>query len=318
MIKFQFILPNKFLVIKVILFSLLITIFNFNNLSFANPSLSKNKKIIVAQKDSKKPKDIMTLMENEDSSQVEALPSDDEETDEELEEADEEEEALADGEETTDVNDSVENMNEDSPVSNLDENKNADVKTNEPQKSVTNANTNPNQNKTINTKEEPLPFIKSKKEAYEGLEVGKRYIEHPNAKKGLIRIDKEKAYYYKVKTSDQKKATSVRFATYEPVDLVNPDNSELRYEDLYDKESWPLITYDQEYQFMQSFGKMAWKWGSGLFVARGNGQFENPQAEEPLEEFTLIVFPLNVGIIYRAQYWDTQLFVPYAEASVPN
>jgi hypothetical protein len=186
----------------------------------------------------------------------------------------------------------------------------------EPKKNTSIDSTETESKDVISTNEDPAPFIKSKKERFDGQDIGTRYIEHPNAKKGLIRIDKEKAYYYKVKTSEQSKATTVHFATYEPTDLVNPDNADLRYDSIYDSESWPLITYESEKQFAQGFGKLGWKWGTGFYLAKGNGQFETPQAEEPLEEFTLIVFPINLGLIYRAQYWDSQFAVPYAEASV--
>jgi hypothetical protein len=142
-----------------------------------------------------------------------------------------------------------------------------------------------------------------------------RFIEHPGAAKGLIKIDKDRVYYYKVKPSEQKYATSVRLGVYEPVNLANPDNTDITFNTIYDETSYPMVLYDYERQFAQRFGKLGWKIGAGFYFAQGRGQFEVPNSggEEPKEKYSLFVFPISVGAIYRFQYFKNQWLIPYVE-----
>lgn len=171
---------------------------------------------------------------------------------------------------------------------------------------------------TTRQENEPLPLIKRKKENVDShYHPESRYIEHPNAEKGLIKIDKERIYHYKVKASEQKHAGSFRIGVFEPLNLTNPDDSRLTFDDMYDQRDFPFLLYDHEWQFFQKFGKLAWKLGGGLYLAHGNGQFKksNPDPNPPREKFTLFVFPLNVGLTYRLQYWRNQWIVPYVEGA---
>ncbi len=166
--------------------------------------------------------------------------------------------------------------------------------------------------------EEPLPQIRLKdSEADANFHPESRYIEHPNAAKGLIKIDKDRVYHYKVKTSDQTNAGTFHIAWYKPLDLVNPDNSDLNFDDMYDSADFPLLLYDHEFQFFKGFGRLAWKVGGGFYYAQGNGKFKesNPDPNGPSEQFTLFVFPLNVGATYRFQYFSYQWIVPYVEGA---
>jgi hypothetical protein len=163
---------------------------------------------------------------------------------------------------------------------------------------------------------EPVPLIKRRKNMDEALKE-KRFIEHPNAEKGLIRIDKNRVYYYKVKESEQKGAANVKFAMYEPTELSNPNNSSISYENIYDEDAFPMILYEHEWQIWQKFGKFGLTAGGGLFFAQGRGQFEDSSVgERAREKFTLIAFPLSVGVVYRMQYWDSQPLVPYGGAAL--
>lgn len=164
---------------------------------------------------------------------------------------------------------------------------------------------------TVETDNEPLPVIKKKKAT--DFSDDRRFIEHPNAAKGLIRIDKNKVYYYKVPTSEQKGAGNFKFAMYEPTELANPDDASINYNNIYDEEAFPMILYEHEWQIWQGFGKFGITAGTGLFYATGHGQFETPQPDgsRPREKFMFITVPISVGAIYRMQYWDSQPLVPY-------
>jgi hypothetical protein len=191
----------------------------------------------------------------------------------------------------------------------------------EPVKALVNPDTveSQSQDDVIHLSEDPLPQIKRKKTRIDPrYRQESRFIEHPNAEKGLIRIDKDRVYHYKVKQSEQKNAASLRFAVYEPTNLANPNDSALDFDSIYEVTDIPMLLYDQEWQFFQKFGKLGWKVGGGFYLAQGTGVFENPNpgGEDPQESFTFMVFPLNLGLVYRAHFWDGQWIIPYAEGGV--
>ncbi|MEK6554064.1 MAG: hypothetical protein AABZ31_02395, partial [Bdellovibrionota bacterium] len=171
----------------------------------------------------------------------------------------------------------------------------------------------------IESDKEPVPIIKKNTQAIDRrARPESRYIEHPNAKKGLIKIDKEKVYHYRVKPSDQKGAGSFKVAVYEPTNLENPeDPSLLNYDSIYDDNASPLLLYEHEWQIWQKFGKFGLTATGGFFFAEGHGQFANPAAtDRPKEQFMLFVFPVHVGGILRLQFTDGQRFVPYGGGGI--
>ncbi len=148
---------------------------------------------------------------------------------------------------------------------------------------------------------------------------GEREVKHPFAEKGLIRIDKDRAYFYRVKPSDQNRAVSVHVGLYDPLNLSNPDNADspnASFESNYDQSANPAVIFQYEWQLWRSpIGKLGLRLGSGLFVAQGHGHFVNEvnQDLEPRENFTFLMFPNSLGAVYRMHIWDKQLIVPYAE-----
>lgn len=169
----------------------------------------------------------------------------------------------------------------------------------------------------VETDKEPVPIIRKKKVSSGTVGNSEsRYIEHPNAEKGLIKIDKNKVYYYRVKESDQRGAGNFKIGVYEPTNLESSSDSSITYNLIYDDSSSPIILYEHEWQFFKSAGRLAITAGGGFFYASGNGQFANGQALRPREKFTLFVFPVNAGIIYRAQFYDTQPIAPYGGAGI--
>ncbi len=168
----------------------------------------------------------------------------------------------------------------------------------------------------IETDKEPIPIIRKKAVTSGSMNSESRYIEHPNAEKGLIKIDKNKVYYYRVKESDQRGAGNFKIGFYEPTNLMSTSASNLGYGDIYDASQSPLFLYEHEWQFFKSAGRLGITAGGGFFFASGNGQFQNGQPLRPREKFTLFVFPVNAGLIYRAQFYDTQPIAPYAGAGI--
>lgn len=144
---------------------------------------------------------------------------------------------------------------------------------------------------------------------------GPRYIHHPNADKGLMRITRDKVYRYRVPVSQQTKAASFRLGTFEPTQLANKD-ADIYFDEVYDPALAPILLVDYEWQILKSpLGKFGVKVGSGLFIATGHGRLKTT-GEEALEGFTFVAFPNNASGIYRAQFWDKQPIVPFAEGGI--
>lgn len=146
-------------------------------------------------------------------------------------------------------------------------------------------------------------------------------IKHPHAEKGLIRITQDRTYIYRVPRSEQDRAMSFRLGMFDPKNLENPGTG-AKFENLYDSTEAPILFLEYEWQWFQTaVGKLGLKVGTGLFAAEGNGGFKNNYAENgskntPLEKFTLVAFPNSIGAVYRAQFWDKQPFIPYADGGV--
>jgi hypothetical protein len=140
----------------------------------------------------------------------------------------------------------------------------------------------------------------------------KQYIDHPWSEKGLIKIEKSGVYRYKTTESPIDAAFSIRAGTFDPVNLENPD-ADVAFGEIYNPTSGPMLLLDYELRFLKSFGKMGLKLGGGLFLTSGRGVFEEDPTVQALERYTFVTVPLTAGLIYRAQYFDKQPIVLYAE-----
>jgi len=146
-----------------------------------------------------------------------------------------------------------------------------------------------------------------------------REVPHPFAEKGLMRITKDRTYIYKVDETDQKRAFSFRVGTFNPTNLENPDQAGqvgATFDENYDQASNPAVMFDYEWQLWRMpIGKIGLRAGTGVFIAQGNGHFKSAvnQGKTPREIFTFWAMPTVLGAVYRLQFWDRQLFVPYAE-----
>lgn len=144
-------------------------------------------------------------------------------------------------------------------------------------------------------------------------------VPHPFAKKGLIRITKDKTYIYKVDESEQKRAFSLRIGIFNPENLENPDaagEAGATFSENYDQSSNPAVMFDYEWQLLKMpIGKVGLRTGAGVFIAQGNGHFASAENRDktPREIFTFWAAPVSVGAVYRLQIWDKQLFIPYGE-----
>lgn len=172
------------------------------------------------------------------------------------------------------------------------------------------------------TQTEPLPQISREPKPIEtplARPVEKK-IKHPLMDKGLRRIKADGTYLFDKEPSPQKHGISVRFGLYEPLNLENPKNGE-SFEANYGGNTNAMILIDYEWQFWKmALGKWAFKFGSGIFLASGNGRFANNFDENlnltPKEVFTFLALPNSLGLSYRMQWSDYQLFVPYGSGGL--
>ena len=161
--------------------------------------------------------------------------------------------------------------------------------------------------------DEPLPIIPKRGPSPTTVREKSRFIDHPNAAKGLIKITRDKTYIYKTEKSDQTKAASLRFGPFDPIELKNTD-TDTSFNDNYDDTLNPMVLFDYEWQLWRSpIGKWGLNAGTGFYIANGNGRFANPaETRKPKEAFTFITLPFTGGATYRMQLWDKQPLIPYA------
>ncbi|GEM_PF-2153532 len=128
-------------------------------------------------------------------------------------------------------------------------------------------------------------------------------------------ISTQGEFYYPVEKSEFVGAAGVRFGVLSPPDLRNPDNG-LTFKQIYKSSSvLPAIGFDYEYPFTRAIGRMGLRAEVGIISAQAKGRFKNPARidEETDERFTFLMLPLQATLLYRFQFWDSQLFVPFVE-----
>lgn len=168
---------------------------------------------------------------------------------------------------------------------------------------------------TVQRKPDPIPLIRQENTKIIRENKSRRYIEHPNAQKGLIRIDKDRVYYYKSEESEKKFSLSFAGGFYDPNQLVNNDTG-YAFSDVYDNSNFPMLLLNYEKQLFDKLPAFRYYFGGGLFVATGKGTYNTNTPptdpdETPQEQFTLFVFPLSVGANFYLQIWEKQWIVPY-------
>lgn len=122
-------------------------------------------------------------------------------------------------------------------------------------------------------------------------------------------------FFYPVEKSEFVGAAGVRFGVWSPPDIRNPNNG-LTFKQIYKTStSLPSIGFDYEYPFTRAIGRMGLRTELGIVSAQAKGRFKNPSRvdEETDERFTFLMLPLQATLLYRFQFWDSQLFVPFVE-----
>jgi hypothetical protein len=124
-------------------------------------------------------------------------------------------------------------------------------------------------------------------------------------------------FYYKTEVSPQNASASLRFGILTSPSIRNPTTG-FTFQDIYGKSDAPILLGDYEWRLTSSVGRIGLKFTSGLYAANGVGKFvkTNPDRridDIPEEKFTFIMLPNQFTGIYKFQYADAQIFVPYVE-----
>ena len=110
---------------------------------------------------------------------------------------------------------------------------------------------------------------------------------------------------------------SFRVGFFGPPMLKNANTGTL-FTDVYTHDQLPVLFFDYEKPLTKKYGHLGLKFGSGLFVASGQGRFAKVdparRADDiPQEHYTFFMFPNTLTAQYRFQYKDAQAIVPYIE-----
>ncbi|WP_413291704.1 autotransporter outer membrane beta-barrel domain-containing protein [Bdellovibrio sp. HCB185ZH] len=165
----------------------------------------------------------------------------------------------------------------------------------------------------------PAPVVYSNEVVRKSPSGGVEYIHHPQAAVGLIRIEKDGTYVYKTKDKGEVKSTgSFRFGAMD-APIIKAADGVTTFETMYSGPTVPVLAFEYEWQPLKISQNLKVQAGFNLMMANGNGRFaeSNPSGGTPQagdkarEEYTFVAIPLNLGLAYRFQYMDRQVFAPY-------
>jgi hypothetical protein len=132
---------------------------------------------------------------------------------------------------------------------------------------------------------------------------------------GLVRIDENGAYIYDEKRTLKDTSSHFRFGQANQPELsLVIDGQEFKFEDFYGSPSGVTVGYDYEQFFARGAGRLGWQVGVAIQYAQGKGRLIQSPAPslESRESFTFLTTPLYVGAVYRFEFKDRQIAVPYA------
>jgi hypothetical protein len=164
--------------------------------------------------------------------------------------------------------------------------------------------------------EKPVPIFEKPKAPPKG---GKVRMPHPNAGKGLLRINKDGSYQYKTTLRSKSQSASLRLGQMTPPKIVGSNSSAgvLSYESMYGNKNIFGLSFEYEWQPFTRFGRVGFIFGTGVSSARANGYFKNARASgstQAEEVYTLYMIPASAFITYRFEYARRQWVVPYIKA----
>ena len=147
---------------------------------------------------------------------------------------------------------------------------------------------------------------------------GTKYIEHPLAEKGLIRIEKDGSYIYKTdidQAGHNNKTGVFRIGGIDAPKILAKDGL-TTFETMYQGSPVPYFMFDYEWQPFTSFGRLGIQLGIGFLISHGNGRFAcdtgcTVNGQIAKESYTFLAVPLTAGGLYRLDLTAHQWVAPY-------
>ena len=130
-----------------------------------------------------------------------------------------------------------------------------------------------------------------------------------------IEITSKGEFNYKLPEKKSNRTSSFRVGIMTPPTIKNDRVPGVTFETIYKGEYQPVLLGDYEWRVTSKIGRIGLKFTSGLFVASGTGVFVSARPEGTLaeEKLNFFMFPNQFTAIYRFQYSDKQIFVPFVE-----
>jgi hypothetical protein len=143
-----------------------------------------------------------------------------------------------------------------------------------------------------------------------------KIIKHPDAAKGLIRINKDGSYQYRVPKGEKTKSASLQFASLSAPSISTSNEhftEPLTFSGMYGTSPWAIM-FNYEWQ-LRKFGTWGLQLGSGLGIFTGKGRLVSAGHDlESEEKFTLFLVPMTAYLVYRFEYSSKQWLIPYVMA----
>lgn len=138
-------------------------------------------------------------------------------------------------------------------------------------------------------------------------------VPHPDAGKGLLRINKDGSYQYRTSIRPKSQATSVRIVMMTPPTISGPNGAS--FKSIYGTGNLYALAVDYEWAPIKAFGALGLQFGTGLATAQGNGVLAEYQ-QPSQETYNLFIVPLSAYGIYRFEYVRRQWVVPFVNGGV--
>jgi hypothetical protein len=143
---------------------------------------------------------------------------------------------------------------------------------------------------------------------------GVEYIHHPQAAKGLMRIEKDGTYVYRTAESKNFSSTGSFHIGMMDSPRIEASANGVTFKQMYTEGPIPVLGFDFEWKALKFMGPIRAQIGLGFIMATGKGRFVQDTTNIPKEEYTFLAIPLTVGGLYRLQWKDYQALAPFVAA----
>lgn len=138
---------------------------------------------------------------------------------------------------------------------------------------------------------------------------------HPDAAHGLLRIESDGAYQYRVESRKKTSAYNFRIGQISPPSITG-SSGRTTYKGVYGNQTLSTVFGDYEYYPFQKYGALGLQFGAGFTTVNGNGVLDDGANSKALETYKLYVIPISANVVYRLEFWRRQFLVPYVVGGI--